>query len=73
MGRELGSGLREGVQGVGEQKCGTAVRGGVTVTSACDTHVRHCPVQVTESPQMIPEGKVFIKTKPTDYYDKLRN
>lgn len=28
MGRELGSGLREGVQGVGEQKCGTAVRGG---------------------------------------------
>ena len=51
------------------QQCG----GGVTVTSACDTHVRHCPVQVTESPQMIPEGKVFIKTKPTDYYDKLRN
>jgi len=48
-------------------------KGRVTVMSACDTHIRHCPVQVTESPQMIPEDKMFTKTQPTDYYDKLRN
>lgn len=42
-------------------------KGRVKVTSACDTRIRHCPVEVTESPQMIPEDKVFIKTKPTDY------
>lgn len=35
MGRELGSGLREGVQGVGEQKCGTAVRGGGGDSDLC--------------------------------------
>ena len=72
-GRELGGSPCEGVQGVGDQMCGTAGKGRVTVTSACDTRVRHCPAQVTDSLQVIPEDKVFIKVKSPDYYDKTTN
>lgn len=55
------------------KSAGQQGKGRVTVTSVCDTCVRHRPVQVTDSPQMIPEDKVFIKVKSPDYYDKTTN